>query len=58
MIISFTDLLRIKNLLDIFVEKIGIHISCPVVLFSESRAVYEIMWKIIVEPGRPQVTIQ
>ena len=25
--------------------------------FSENRAVYEIMWKNIVEPGRPQMTI-
>jgi hypothetical protein len=25
--------------------------------FSENRAVYEIMWKNIVEPDRPQMTI-
>jgi hypothetical protein len=25
--------------------------------FSERRAVYEIMWKNLVEPGRPQMTI-
>ena len=25
--------------------------------FSENRAVYEIMWKIMVEPDRPQMTI-
>ena len=25
--------------------------------FFENRAVYEIMWKIPVEPGRPHVTI-
>jgi len=27
-------------------------------LFFENRAVYEIMWKNIVEPDRPQITIQ
>ena len=27
-------------------------------LFSENRAIYEIMWKNIVKPGRPQMIIQ
>jgi hypothetical protein len=27
------------------------------ITFVENRAVYEIKWKNIVEPGRPQVTI-
>jgi hypothetical protein len=27
-------------------------------LFSENHAVYEIMWKNIVEPGRPQMAIR
>ena len=26
------------------------------VFFFENRAVYEIMWKNILEPGRPQIT--
>ena len=26
-------------------------------IFPENRAVYEIMWKIIVEPEKPQMTI-
>jgi hypothetical protein len=26
-------------------------------LFSENHAIYEIMWKNIVEPGRPQMTV-
>jgi hypothetical protein len=40
------------------VEKIETHILCSVNFFSpENRAVYEIMWKNIVEPGRPQMTI-
>jgi len=38
------------------VEKIEIGILCAV-MFSESRAVYEIMWRNIVEPGRLQTTI-
>jgi len=25
--------------------------------FKENRAIYELMWKHIVEPGRPQMTI-
>ena len=37
------------------VEKIETHILCSVT-FSENRAVYELMWKNIVEPGRPQIT--
>ena len=33
-------------------------LTCQVAdIFFEYRAVYEIMWKNIVEPGRPQVTI-
>ena len=38
------------------VEKIKTHIMCPLTFF-ENRAVYEIMWKNIVEWGRPQLTI-
>jgi hypothetical protein len=33
-------------------EKIKTHISC-----SKNRAVNEAMWKNIVGPGRPQVTV-
>jgi hypothetical protein len=40
------------------VEKIKTHILCPITFFSlEYRAVYEIMWKNIEEPERPQMTI-
>jgi len=31
--------------------------SIPVLFFFLNRTVYEIMWKNIVEPGRPQITI-
>jgi len=39
------------------VEKIKTHILYSVTFFPENRAVYEIMWKNIVERGRPQITI-
>jgi hypothetical protein len=41
------------------VEKPGIHILCSVTFAPppENRAVYEIMWKNIVDQGRPQMTI-
>jgi hypothetical protein len=38
------------------VEKIKTHIFCSVTFF-ENRAVYEIMWKNIVQRGRPQMAI-
>jgi hypothetical protein len=38
-------------------EKIEIHVLCSVFFFSENRAVYEIMWKNTVQPGRPQMTV-
>jgi len=38
------------------VEKIKPHISCSAIIF-ESLAVYEIMWKNIVEWGWPQMTM-
>jgi len=39
------------------VEKIKTYILCSMVFFFENRAVYQIMWKNVVEPGRPQMTI-
>jgi hypothetical protein len=40
-----------------FVEKIKTHILFSVTFFApENRAVYEIMWKNMVEPERPQMT--
>ena len=38
-------------------EEIKTHILCSVFFFFENRTVYEIMWRNIVEPGRPQITI-
>jgi len=37
------------------VAKIKTHILCSVIFFH--RAIYEIMWKNIVEPGRPQMIV-
>ena len=39
------------------VEKIKTHFLCSVTLFSENRAVSEIMWKNVVQSDRPQMTI-
>jgi hypothetical protein len=38
------------------VEKIKTHI-CVQKLYLESHAVYELMWKNMVEPDRPQMTV-
>jgi len=40
-----------------FVGKMKTHISRSITFFFQSRAVYEIMWKNILEPGRPQMII-
>jgi hypothetical protein len=37
------------------VEKIKTHILCSVIFFFGNRAVYEIVWKNIVERDRPQI---
>jgi len=39
------------------VEKIETHVLCSTISFFENRAFYEKMWKNIVEPGRPNMTI-
>jgi hypothetical protein len=38
------------------VEEIKTHILCSF-FFLENRAIYEIMWKNIEEPGGPQMTV-
>jgi hypothetical protein len=37
-------------------EKIKIHLM-PYNLFPENRAIYEIMWKNMIEAARPQITV-
>ena len=44
-------MLRIK-----VVANIKMHILCSIIS-TEYRAVYEIMWKNMVEPERPQMTV-
>jgi hypothetical protein len=56
MIISRSVLLRIRNVSEKVVQKIKTHILCSIT-FSEYRAVCEIMWKIMIEPDRPQMTM-
>ena len=45
-----------RNVSQNVVQKIKTHILYSVTLF-ESLAVYEIMWKNVVEADRPQITI-
>jgi hypothetical protein len=54
-IISLSIMLRIRNISDKFVDKIKTRILYPN-NFPEDRAVYEIMWKNLVQPDRPQMT--
>ena len=41
-----------------FVDEIKTHISYLIILFFENRAIYEIMWKNVVHPGRPQMALR
>jgi len=57
MIIS-RSLLRLKNVFRHKLwRKLKTHILCSVSIFNGSRAVYEIMWKHVVERDRPQMAI-
>ena len=38
-------------------EKIKTHILCSIYIYFLNLVVYEVMWKNIVEPGRPQITV-
>jgi hypothetical protein len=40
-----------------FVDKLKICISLSIQFYPENRAVYETMWKNMVRPGRPLMTI-
>jgi hypothetical protein len=47
-----------RNPSDKFVEKIKTQILCSIMfVFHENLAVYEAMWKNMVEPEKPQMTI-
>jgi len=57
LIICHSVLLRMRNISDKFVENIKTHILCSISPPLESHAIYEMMWKNIVEPERSQITI-
>jgi hypothetical protein len=47
-----------RNVSDKFVEKIQTHmLSLITFFFSQDRAAYVIMWKNIVEPDKPRMTV-
>jgi len=58
-IISRSVLPRMRNVSEKFVEEIKTHNLCSITFFffSENRALYEIMWKNIVEPDKPRMII-
>ena len=56
MIISRWILLRMRNVSDESCRE-NQNTFCVKYFFFENRTVYEIMWKNIAEPGRPQMTI-
>jgi hypothetical protein len=45
-----------RNISDKFVEKVETHVLCSIT-FLKNRFVYVMMWKNIVELGRPQMTV-
>jgi hypothetical protein len=53
-IISHRILLKTGNISGEFVGKFETHILRSIFFFLENRAVYEIMWKVTVEPDRSQ----
>jgi hypothetical protein len=57
LIISRSFLRRMKNVLETkFVEKIETHILYSIAFF-DNLAIYEIMWKNVLERDRPQLTV-
>jgi hypothetical protein len=57
MIISRSVLLKMRHVSDKIVKKIKTHVLFSVTFFSENHAVYEIVWRNIADPDRPQITI-
>jgi hypothetical protein len=61
LIISLSFLLRMRNVSDKLCrenQNTYIRILYSINVFFKYRAVYEIMWKNVVEPDRPQITIR
>ena len=57
LIMSRSVPLGMKNVSDKIVQKIKTQVSCSITFLFGNRAVYEIMWKNVVERGRPQMAI-
>jgi hypothetical protein len=57
LIISHSVLLRMRNALDKSCRENQTHVLYSITFFKKYYAIYEIMWKNIVEPGRPQMII-
>jgi hypothetical protein len=57
MIISHPVLLGMRNVSDKCIENITKDFLCSIILFSENRAVYDMMCKNAVIPGEPQMTV-
>jgi hypothetical protein len=58
LIISRSLLLRMRNFSYKFVDEIKTHILCSMIFFFENGLFCEIIWKNIVQPDRPQMTIR
>jgi hypothetical protein len=55
LITSTSVVVRMRNVLDKFVEKIKPHILHSITFVFENRGVYEIIWKNTVQPSKPQM---
>ena len=61
MIISHLILCRMRDVVDKSCREIKTHILCsitPPLPPNKNRAIYEIMWKNLVEPHSPRVTME
>jgi hypothetical protein len=54
MMISFSALLKRKNMPDEFLKNIKTHILCSITFFFRKCTVYEIMWKNTINPAGPK----
>jgi hypothetical protein len=57
MIIAHSILLRMRNFSGGFADNVTTHILCSITFFLENRATFEMKWKNVVEPDRPQMTV-
>jgi len=60
MIISYLILCRIRDVVDKSCRGIKTHILCSITPTppKKNRAIFEIMWKNLVQPDSPQVTME